>query len=174
MSYLVPQQPGTYSGTIRRFEPAYWEIDCNIECSSTIVTSGSNSFVVKASFILTHDIIGVYWRSSRHAKLGIAPLNEKARQRETASMNEDEKQEIFSSYAAGFVAQSYVIFSVIGAMIEKGLVDPDRIIAWAETFSSGFDQNSSLKENAEIAALLRDFAKSMRLIITKPAGAGTT
>lgn len=63
MSHLVPQQPAVVTGTIRRFEPAYWDVNSNLECACTIITTGANSMRVQAEFISNHDFIGVNWRS---------------------------------------------------------------------------------------------------------------
>lgn len=63
MSYLVPQQPQTFDSTIRRFEPEFWDVNFNPEAVATIVTTGTNSFRVRALLRSTRCLIGVYWRS---------------------------------------------------------------------------------------------------------------
>ena len=96
-----------------------------------------------------------------------------APQWELMNMTDEEKREILSCYLTGFVTHSYVVYSVINALSEKGLVDPSRIIAWAETFASQFDQDSRHEENADIADKLRQFAKTLRLMRTPPERSGT-
>lgn len=63
MSYLVPQQPQSFNSTIRRFEPAYWDIDFNLECAATIITTGANAWRVKGLFRSNKCLTGVYFRS---------------------------------------------------------------------------------------------------------------
>lgn len=63
MSYLVPQQPQTFNSNIRRFEPEFWDLNFNPEAVATIITTGANSFRVRALLRSTRCLIGVYWRS---------------------------------------------------------------------------------------------------------------
>ncbi len=79
---------------------------------------------------------------------------------------------IDKEHVIAVVAQNYALFAVINAMVEKGIVDHHRIIAWAEVFASGFDQNSSCAENPEVADRLRQFATTLRLMSAPPDRSG--
>ena len=63
MSYLVPQQPQTFNTTIRRFEPAFWDVDFDLSAVATIVTTGADAFTVKGILRTTSNLVGVFWRS---------------------------------------------------------------------------------------------------------------
>jgi uncharacterized phage protein (TIGR02218 family) len=53
-------KPGA-TGTIRRFEPAYWTVDFPIAMMATVVTTGPNSLRMKALFRTNRDLMGLIW-----------------------------------------------------------------------------------------------------------------
>lgn len=63
MSYLVPQQPQTFNTTIRRFEPAFLELDFDISAVATMVTVGSNGLTIKGILRTDTNLVGLFWRS---------------------------------------------------------------------------------------------------------------
>lgn len=63
MSYLVPQQPQTFNTTIRKFEPAFMDVDFNLSCIATIVSPSANVLNMKGILRSNGDIIGLFWRS---------------------------------------------------------------------------------------------------------------
>jgi uncharacterized protein (TIGR02217 family) len=63
VSYLVPQQPQSFNSSIRRFEPAYWDIDFNLECSATIITTSANAWRLKGLFRSNKCLVGAFFRS---------------------------------------------------------------------------------------------------------------
>jgi hypothetical protein len=69
-------------------------------------------------------------------------------------------------------AHSFSIYAVVAALAEQGLVRPDRVVAWAESFADMFDQNPSHPENKDAAAHLRNFAGNLVSLNTLPSNAG--
>lgn len=63
MSYLVPQQPQTFNTTIRKFEPAFMDVDFDISAVATVVTTGPNSFTLKGILRELGNLVGLFWRS---------------------------------------------------------------------------------------------------------------
>lgn len=63
MSYLVPQQPQTFNTTIRKFEPAFMDVDFDLSAIATIVTTGANSFHIDGILREQGNLVGLYWRS---------------------------------------------------------------------------------------------------------------
>lgn len=68
MSHVVQQPPATYNTTIRRFEPAFWDVDFDISSVATVVTTGPDAFTVKGILRTLGNLVGVFWRS--HDKWG--------------------------------------------------------------------------------------------------------
>lgn len=48
--------------TIRRFEPAYWQLDFNLDMMATVITTGPNAMRVKALFRTNTDLAGLIWK----------------------------------------------------------------------------------------------------------------
>jgi uncharacterized protein (TIGR02217 family) len=63
MSYLVPQQPRTFNTTIRKFEPAFMDVDFDISAVATVVTTGPNAFTLKGILRELSNLVGLFWRS---------------------------------------------------------------------------------------------------------------
>ena len=63
MSYLVPQQPQTFNTTIRKFEPAFMDVDFDISAIATLVTTGANSLHLDGILREQGNLVGLYWRS---------------------------------------------------------------------------------------------------------------
>src|SRR3546814_8702821 len=63
MSYLVPQQPQTFNTTIRKFEPAFMDVDFDISAIATIVTTGADSFHIDGILRTDSNLVGLFWRS---------------------------------------------------------------------------------------------------------------
>ncbi|WP_298399544.1 DUF2163 domain-containing protein [Sphingobium sp.] len=58
--FVTYPKPGA-TGTIRRFEPAYWTVDFPIAMMATVVTTGPNSLRLKALFRTNRDLMGLIW-----------------------------------------------------------------------------------------------------------------
>ena len=58
--FVTYPKPGA-SGTIRRFEPAYWTVNFPISMMATVITTGPNSLRVKALFRRAGDLMGLIW-----------------------------------------------------------------------------------------------------------------
>lgn len=58
--FVTYPKPGA-TGTIRRFEPAYWTVDFPISMMATIVTTGTNGLRLKALYRTNRDLMGLIW-----------------------------------------------------------------------------------------------------------------
>lgn len=61
MSKLVPYPKPGATGSIRRFEPAYWHVDFPLPMMASVVTTGPDSLRLKATFRTNRDLMGLIW-----------------------------------------------------------------------------------------------------------------
>ena len=76
--------------------------------------------------------------------------------------------------AAGIAAAAGMFQSaaVVGALVESGVIDPQKVAAWAEMFADGQSQKLSPDVREAVAQHLKGFASLIRSMPTKPPGAG--
>ncbi|GER07177.1 hypothetical protein GCM10007972_18030 [Iodidimonas muriae] len=61
MSKLIPYPKPGATGTIRRFEPAWWHVDFPLPMMATVVTTGPDALRVMATFRTNRDLMGLIW-----------------------------------------------------------------------------------------------------------------
>lgn len=76
--------------------------------------------------------------------------------------------------AAGMAAAAGMFQSaaIVGALVETGAIDPQKVAAWAEMFAAGQSQKLSPDVREAVAEHLRGFAALIKAMPTKPPGAG--
>lgn len=83
---------------------------------------------------------------------------------------------ILSSEALAQIAITpmYYAFSVVGALAERGLIDPLRVADFADMFASGqtHGQDSTETARSAITNRLKEFSDIIRAMMTAPPGAG--
>lgn len=74
--------------------------------------------------------------------------------------------------AAGMAAAAGMFQSaaIVGALIESGSIDPEKVAAWAEMFADKQSQQLSPDVREAVAGHLKGFAALIRSMPTKPAG----
>ncbi|MFG1245736.1 non-contractile tail sheath protein [Xanthobacter flavus] len=60
---LLAKAPGPQDGSILRFDPAYWQIDFNIQCAASLVTAGDRALKLSCTFRTDKDLVGLIWHS---------------------------------------------------------------------------------------------------------------
>jgi hypothetical protein len=87
-----------------------------------------------------------------------------------------QSQEAIAAIRMASLYQSATIFH---ALVEKGLIDPQRVYGLNEVLASGFDQRATLCDdpakataNRLIAGFLREFKVTIQNAVTIPADAG--
>ncbi len=77
--------------------------------------------------------------------------------------------------AAGMAAAAGMFQSaaIVGALIESGAIDPEKVAAWAEMFAERQSQQLSPDVREAVSGHLKGFASLIRSMPTKPATSGT-
>lgn len=86
-------------------------------------------------------------------------------------MTEDETKQLAVFHAIESMASMYQSLAVVGALVEKGLIDPMRVAHWAAFFATQ-SPNDLPEVKAAIADRLKQFAELIEAMAKKPAGAG--
>lgn len=63
-------------------------------------------------------------------------------------------------------------FAIVGALVQRGALDPMSVATWAEFFAGVQSKTSPPDIREAINEGLRDFANSIRSMATKPPGSG--
>lgn len=77
-----------------------------------------------------------------------------------------------ANVGALMAAQSFTVFALVAALVERELVDQNRVAAYAEHFGEIFALNPTHPASDEIAAHLKNFASHLRTLSTAPEDAG--
>lgn len=89
-------------------------------------------------------------------------------------MTDEERRAIGEQVAIAQGAAIYQGCAIVGALAERGLVDPLKVAAWADFFAEnqgrGNDLPPSVREG--VAAGVAEFAKVLRAVARKPPGSG--
>jgi hypothetical protein len=74
--------------------------------------------------------------------------------------------------AAIAFAPMYYCAAIIGALAERGALDPMKVAAWADVFAKGQGKDLPEAVRAALADQLGQFAELIRSMATVPKGAG--
>lgn len=88
---------------------------------------------------------------------------------------QDNNANSIGAVAAGMAAAAGMFQSaaIVGALVESGAIDPQKVAAWAEMFAAGQSQKLSPDVRDAVAEHLKGFASLIRALPRKPPGAGT-
>jgi len=88
------------------------------------------------------------------------------------ALSEAEKHELSQIAGGLYAAHSYMLFAVIAALAERGVVSQDRVVVWANTFAEMFQNNIEHPYRLLVAQRLREFATSLETMSTPPDQSG--
>jgi hypothetical protein len=92
----------------------------------------------------------------------------------------NEAQELIAQMVAARLGASHLCAAIFFALIEKGLVDATRVFSFSNTLAAGLEGLAQKRDAGETARrahalaadVLREFEKTIRNMVTVPAGAG--
>ena len=77
---------------------------------------------------------------------------------------------VVDAHIATLTASMFESLAIVSALAEQRLVDPLRVVAWAEMFARGLPSNLPPEVRTGVQSQLTSFATVLRSMATMPAG----